>query len=81
VAEPLSATGEDGASAGSKPKQERRRPAGYPRRAGAYWSPRYSFHAADDPLEGQVAAIERAVESADRPLPERELLARTNARH
>jgi MFS family permease len=81
VAEPLSATGEDGASADSKPKQERRGPAGYPRRAGAHWSPRYSFHAADDPLEGQVAAIERAVESADRPLPERELLARTNARH
>ena len=50
-------------------------------RAGAHWSPRYSFHAVDDPLEGQVAAIERAADEADRPLPERELLARTNARH
>ena len=50
-------------------------------RAGAHWSPRYSFHGADDPLEGQVAAIERVAGEADRPLPERELLARTNARH
>ena len=61
--------------------RERREIGGYPVSAGAHWSPRYSFHGADDPLEGQVAAIERAAADADHPLPERELLARTNARH
>ena len=35
----------------------------------AHWSPRYSFHGVDDPLDGQVAAIERALDDADRPLP------------
>src|SRR5581483_8777108 len=85
VAEPLSATdGDDEAAedASDEPThRERREIGGYPVRAGAHWSPRYSFHGADDPLAGQVAAIERAAAEADRPLPERELLARTNARH
>jgi MFS family permease len=82
IAEPLSAKGggEDGA-ADEPTQRERREIAGYPVRAGAHWSPRYSFHGADDPLEGQMAAIERAASESDRPLPERELLARTNARH
>jgi hypothetical protein len=61
--------------------RERREVSGYPVRAGVHWSPRYSFHGGGDTLEGQVAAIERVLEEADGPLPERELLARTNARH
>ncbi|MDX6512317.1 MAG: hypothetical protein QOE36_1821, partial [Gaiellaceae bacterium] len=89
IAEPLSATGEsesgdaepDRGASDEATHRERREIAGYPRRAGAHWSPRYSFHGVDDPLEGQVAAIERAAREADGPLPERELLARTNARH
>jgi MFS family permease len=83
VAEPLSATGEDGASAdgATEPKPKRRPAQVYPRHGGAHWSPRYSLHSLDDPLDGQVAAIEHVLEDADRPLPERELLARTNARH
>ncbi|MFL5926898.1 MAG: MFS transporter [Gaiellaceae bacterium] len=87
VAEPLSATGNDdeaggdGEAADEPTHRERRELSGYPVRAGAHWSPRYSFHGTDDSLEGQVAAIARAAAEADRPLPERELLARTNARH
>jgi sugar transport protein len=82
VAEPLSAAGSTDEKAADEPThRERRAISGYPLRAGAHWSPRYSFHGADDPLEGQVAALERAAAEADRPLPERELLARTNARH
>jgi MFS family permease len=82
IAEPLSATGSDEDGATDEPThRERRETSGYPVRAGAHWSPRYSFHAADDPLLGQIAAIERAAAESDRPLPERELLARTNARH
>jgi hypothetical protein len=81
VAEPLSATENNGASPDRVPKRDRPEVAGYPSRAGAHWSPRYSFHAVDDPLEGQVAALEQVLAGADRPLPERELLARTNARH
>ncbi len=83
VAEPLSATGnDDDEEAADEPThRERREIGGYPVSAGAHWSPRYSFHGVNDPLEGQVAAIERAAADADRPLPERELLARTNARH
>jgi hypothetical protein len=83
IAEPLSVTGnndEDSSSDEPTPR-ERREIAGYPVRDGAHWSPRYSFHGADDPLLGQIAAIARAAEESDRPLPERELLARTNARH
>ena len=83
VADPLSSTenGTDDRAADEPTGRERREISGYPLRAGAHWSPRYSFHGADDPLAGQVAAIERAAAEADRPLPERELLARTNARH
>jgi MFS family permease len=84
VAEPLSSTGSDADEEPARDERthrERREIAGYPVRAGAHWSPRYSFHGAEDPLDGQVAAIERAVAEAGRPLPERELLARTNARH
>ena len=81
VAEPLSATESNGASPDAAPRRDRPEIAGYPGRAGAHWSPRYSFHAVDDPLEGQVSALERVLAGADRPLPERELLARTNARH
>ncbi|HEY6961933.1 MAG TPA: MFS transporter [Gaiellaceae bacterium] len=92
VAEPLSATSDSDSGeldpnaqsdsdADEPTHRERREISGYPVRAGAHWSPRYSFHGVDDPLEGQVAAIERAAAEADRPLPERELLARTNARH
>jgi MFS family permease len=82
VAEPLSSTGTDEDGSSEEPThRERREVAGYPIRAGAHWSPRYSFHGADDPLDGQVSAIVRAAEEADGPLPERELLARTNARH
>jgi MFS family permease len=82
VAEPLSAAGNTDEEAADEPtRRERREVSGYPLRAGAHWSPRYSFHGADDPLEGQVAALERAAAEADRPLSERELLARTNARH
>jgi MFS family permease len=82
VAEPLSSTGTDEDGASEEPThRERREIAGYPIRAGAHWSPRYSFHGADDPLDGQVAAIVRAADESDRPLRERELLARTNARH
>jgi MFS family permease len=97
VAEPLSATeGSDSgkldphadhdvdrdADSEQPTHRERREFGGYPARRGAQWSPRYSFHhESDDSLAGQVAAIERAVRESDRPLPERELLARTNARH
>jgi MFS family permease len=88
VAEPLSATGNDDEAGGGdkaeKPKSKpggRREIAGYPSHSGAHWSPRFSFHAVDDPLEGQVKAIESAAAESDAPLPERELLARTNARH
>jgi hypothetical protein len=86
VAEPLSAAGNEdetgGAEAADEPThRERREVSGYPVRAGAHWSPRYSFHGVDDPLEGQIDAIERVAADAERPLPERELLARTNARH
>jgi MFS family permease len=82
VAEPLSSTGTNGDGASEEPThRERREIAGYPTRAGAHWSPRYSFHGADDPLDGQVAAIVRAADESDGPLRERELLARTNARH
>jgi MFS family permease len=84
VADPLSSTqdsGEENGAADEPTGRERREVSGYPVRAGAHWSPRYSFHAADDPLEGQIAALERAAAGADRPLPQRELLARTNARH
>jgi hypothetical protein len=95
VAEPLSAT-EDSDTGKHDPNadhdverdsdepthRERREVGGYPARRGSHWSPRYSFHhEEDDALAGQVAAIERAAREADRPLPERELLARTNARH
>ena len=82
VAEPLSSTGTDEDGSSEEPThRERREVAGYPMRPGAHWSPRYSFHGAHDPLDGQVAAIVRAADESDRPLPERELLARTNARH
>jgi MFS family permease len=82
IAEPLSATGEGADDSSDEPTyRERREISGYPVRAGAHWSPRYSFHGVDDSLAGQVAAIERAAAESDRPLPERELLARTNARH
>jgi MFS family permease len=75
IAEPLSSTREDGE------KRQDEKPAARPSRSGAHWSPRYSYHGADDPLDGQVAALELALDGADRPLPQRELLARTNARH
>jgi MFS family permease len=83
VAQPLTAADDgDGEGASDEPaRRERREVSGYPVRAGAHWSPRYSFHGAADPLDGQVAAIERVAREADRALPERELLARTNARH
>ena len=86
VAEPLSATGNedetgDEGAAEEPTHRERREVGGYPVRAGAHWSPRYSFHGVDDPLEGQIAAIERAAADADRPLSERELLTRTSSRH
>jgi MFS family permease len=86
VAEPLSATGNDDEEPDSEASdqpvaRERREISGYPVRAGAHWAPRYSFHGVDDSLAGQVDAIARAAAEADRPLPERELLARTNARH
>ncbi len=78
VAEPLSATGEGDDAGGKEP---RRAPSSASRVRGAQWSPRYSFHGADERLEGQVDAIVGVVAAADRPLPEREVLARTNARH
>jgi MFS family permease len=91
IAEPLSAAGRDeGATdhadaddrdADEPTHRERREIGGYPVRAGAHWSPRYSFHGANDPLAGQMTALERVLAESDRPLPERELLARTNARH
>jgi len=86
VAEPLSSTENDDEepdreAADEPTRRERREIGGYPVRAGAHWSPRYAFHGADDPLAGQVAALERTAAESDRPLPERELLARTNARH
>ena len=86
VAEPLSATGNedetgDEGAAEEPTHRERREVGGYPVRAGAHWSPRYSFHGVDDSLEGQIAAIERAAADADRPLSERELLTRTSSRH
>jgi MFS family permease len=86
VAEPLSSvenTDEepDREAADEPTRRERREIPGYATRAGAHWSPRYSFHEAGDSLEGQVAAIERVAGESDRPLSERELLARTNARH
>jgi hypothetical protein len=56
-------------------------PAG-PRSGGGLWAPRYACPSSHDVrLEGQVAAIERAAREAGEPLPERELLARANARH
>ena len=74
VAEPLSAEGgEDGDRERRRPSEEWRDTRG--------WSPRYAYTTADDPLERQVEALARAAGEADRPLPERELLARTNARH
>jgi MFS family permease len=74
VAEPLSAEGgEDGERERRRPSEEWRDSRG--------WSPRYAYTTADDPLEGQVEALARVAGEADRPLPERELLARTNARH
>jgi MFS family permease len=91
IAEPLSVAGRDegaterpddaGAAADEPTRRERREVGGYPVRAGAHWSPRYSFHGADDSLDGEVAALERAAAEAGRPLPERELVARANARH
>jgi MFS family permease len=69
VAEPLSAEDADA----DEPTHREREHMG--------WSPRYSYVTRDYDVEGQVAALERTVEEADRPLPERELLARTNARH
>ena len=86
IAEPLSSTENDDEepdqeAADQPTRRERREIGGYPVRAGTHWSPRYSFHGADDPLEGQVAALERAAAESDRPLPPAELLARTNARH
>ena len=74
-------TGDEGAGHEEPTHHERREVGGYPVRAGAHWSPRYSFHGVDDPLEGQIAAIERAAADADRPLSERELLTRTSSRH
>jgi MFS family permease len=81
IAEPLSAAGAQDGDSDEPTHRERRESSGYPVRAGAHWSPRYSFHGVDDPLDGQVAEIERATDEADGPLRERELLARTNARH
>jgi MFS family permease len=81
IAKPLTAAdAEENGKAPGQPK-ERREISGYPVRAGAHWSPRYSFHGVDEPLDGQVAAIVRAADDADHALPGRELLARTNARH
>jgi len=86
VAEPLSSTENedeepDQEAADEPTRREHREIGGYPVRAGAHWAPRYSFHAVDDPLAGQIASIERVLDESDRPLPERELFARTNARH
>jgi hypothetical protein len=86
VAEPLSSvenTDEkpDQEAANEPTRRERREIPAHGARAGAHWSPRYSFHDARDPLEGQVAALARVAAESDHPLPERELLARTNARH
>jgi MFS family permease len=80
IAEPLTAAGSQNGKPPEQPKK-RREISGYPVRAGAHWSPRYSFHGVEEPLDGQVAAIVRAADEADRALPQRELLARTNARH
>jgi MFS family permease len=78
VAEPLSSTADDSEDGDAdEPTHRERREVG----RGTY-SPRYSLsYQGDDRLEGQVAAIERVARESDRPLPERELLARTNARH
>jgi MFS family permease len=70
IAEPLSAEGGD---EGEKRRDERVE--------GFGWSPRYAYTTSSDPFEGQVAALARVADEAERPLPERELLARTNARH
>jgi len=80
IAEPLSATGESAEGGdGAGRHAARRRPA---RSGGAHWAPRYTYSPSEDLyVEGQVAAIERAVEDADEPLSERELLSRLNARH
>jgi MFS family permease len=71
VAEPLSAEGED--EAADEPVSREREHFG--------WSPRYSYVNRDYDVSGQVAALVRTAGEAARPLPERELLARTNARH
>ena len=79
VAEPLSA--EDGADGGQE-EAPRRRPV--PRGAGGMWAPPYAYSATEDEdvmLEGQVAAIERAVGETDEPLPERQLLSLANSRY
>jgi MFS family permease len=80
VAEPLSVEGGDEGTEGpadhGRDQRDRRE-----RRTGVGWSPRYAYSAADDRLDGQVEALVRVAGDADRPLPERELLARTNARH
>jgi MFS family permease len=77
VAEPLS---KEGRSEGADPEEQERAPK-HDHARGTGWAPRYAYTTADDPLEGQVDAIARTAGEADRPLPERELLARTNARH
>jgi MFS family permease len=80
IAEPLS---QEDRSEGAEPEQQERdqRHVERPRPADTGWSPRYAYTTADDPLEGQVEALARVAGEAGRPLPERELLARTNARH
>ena len=75
VAEPLSAEGSR-----EQREPERRRPAA-DRRSSLGWAPRYAYTTANDPLQGQVEALARVAGESERPLPERELLARTNARH
>jgi MFS family permease len=86
IAEPLSAAGRDeGATdrpddsdrdADEPSSRERREVSGR-----SHWAPRYAYSSGDDALEGQVAAIARTAAESERPLPRRELLARTNARH
>jgi MFS family permease len=79
IAEPLSSTDRDGGEDSDEraaPEQKR------PSRARTGWAPRYSYSGGeDDRLEGQVAAIGRVADEADRPLAERELLTLTNARY
>jgi MFS family permease len=82
VAEPLSEAGSDGGGTGDDAAADE--PIGRERHAARstrQWAPRYAYSYDDGSLEGQVAAIERVVREADGPLPEAELLARTNARH